>query len=603
MANKHIARIYDEIEQNPIIQSEILEAFILQNIKSVKKFPIKLLVIIPVLVALVLGFLLWKYGVNCPFMDEWDIPGWNLVQVNLNQLSLKGLIRQHNESRKFFPRLLFIYLSRSSWNPRLGMLISFLLSCLITFNVYYLSKLTLKETTLRKFAYLTLASMLIFSPIQWDNWLMGLQWIAFIPIAAITSALAIIFARNPLIVKLLLSAGLATLATFSFANGIISWIIIFPALYLVVSKNRRSQVLVTAGWLLLFSSNVAVYFHNYHRPPHHPNPTEALGLPIESIAYYLSFLGSPLGIHQLRLNQILGLIVCLLIACCCWYLLRIDRHPQLVQRLFPWLSILGYTLISGALTTVGRVSFGVDQSLASRYTTFSTYGFVGLIYIVAILVREVNDRPEKIGRKYYRLTKRMAIAVLALFLLLYPLNFARGVKAMEITHRERLYGKSCLSFINVVTDRECLEKYIYPNLADLRKRANDLDRVGLLQPSLILSDRLEDISRDGFTEINYGSFESLTLGQDNNYTASGWSALPQYNAPLMPWCWLTKPKISSIMLLHLLNQSPTEKIYGKQEKTIVILAGQQHFPRILFLLKLYLLVPGHLTAILLEPTK
>ena len=496
----------------------------MQKIENVK-FPFKLLVVIP---ALALGFLLWKYGVNCPFMDEWDTPGLDLVRFNLGELNFDRLIRQHNESRKFFPRLLFIYLSRSIWNPRIGMLFSLLLSCLTTFNIYYLSKLTLKDSAARTVCVI-LASMLIFSPMQWENWLWGLQMITFIPIAAITSALVIISTQTPLIVKLLASAGLATCATFSFANGIISWVVIFPALYLVASKSRRSLAMVSAGWLLFFSANVAVYFHDYHSPEHHPSFMDALVIPFQSIAYYLSFLGSPLGIHQLGLNQILGLGICLLIALSGLYLFFVNRH--LFVRLLPWISILSYTLISGALTTAGRVGFGVEQSLVSRYVTFSTYGIVPLIYIMAIVVGDIKARSPKIKSIYDKLAKYIPRIALTVLILLYPLNFARGVRAMDVTHQDRLYGKSCLTLINIIPDRECITNQIYPNFENLFKRVNELDRVGLIQPSLILSDRLENISRDTYAQINYGSLESLTLTEDNNYLVSGWSILPQYNAP------------------------------------------------------------------------
>ena len=402
-----------------------------------------------------------------------------------------------------FPDYFSFRSHRNTWNPRDGMVISFLLCCLTTVNIYHLSKFTLKETNAKRLVYLTLASMLIFSPMQWENWLMGLSLIAFVPIAAITSALVLIYGQNPLIVKLLGSALLATYATFSFANGIISWVVLFPALYLVADKSRRSIVWVMAGWLLLFSLNAAVYFHNYHRPEGHPSFIDAVKLPIQSLAYYLSFLGSLLGIHKLWLSQILGLGVCLLIASSCWYLFRVDRDDpntlrdnlqdmlrerQLIERVLPWLTIFGYTLISGALTTVGRVGFGVDQSLSSRYVTFSTYGFVSLIYIAAIVARETSDRSLQTNISDRKVIKYTVSTALVLFALLYPLNVIDGVDAMKMTYRNRLYGKSCLTLINVVRDRECIESYVYPDLSTVFERVNELDRLGLIQPSLILSE-------------------------------------------------------------------------------------------------------------------
>jgi hypothetical protein len=497
------------------------------------------MVIIP---ALILGLFLWKYGVDCPFMDEWDTPGFDLVQFNLGQLTGEQLFRQHNESRKFFPRLFFLYLSRfTNWNPRYGMLLSFLLACLTTFNIYYLSKQTVKSSSSQTLAYLALASMLIFSPMQWENWLWGLQMITFVLIAAITSALVIIFTPIPIIIQLLGSAALATLATFSFANGIIAWVAIFPTLYLMASKNRRSSIWVTAGWLLLFSLNGTIYFYNYHRPEHHPSFVSALTQPLDSLAYYLSFIGSPLGIHQLILNQILGLVSCLLIILIGWYFIKINQNQQLIYDFVPWLSILSYTLISGVLTTAGRVSFGVDQSLASRYITFSTYGVVALIYLLAIVAREINhpsgaaNQVNQPANRYYRqplkLFNPLVRTILMVMLLLYPLNFLRATRALSATHQERLYGKSCLTLINVVPDQACIEQYIYPRFSQVLQRVNELDRIGLIQPSLLASDRLNDISRENLPPIDYGSFDSLTKNQDNSYTASGWSVLPQYNTP------------------------------------------------------------------------
>ncbi|PSB12008.1 hypothetical protein C7B62_03745 [Pleurocapsa sp. CCALA 161] len=495
-----------------------------------KKFLFKLLVVIP---AVILGFLLWKYGVDCPFWDEWVTPGSTLVQFNFGQLSWEHLFSQHNESRKFFPRLLFIYLSRltTNWNTQYGMLISFLLSCLTTFNLYYLSKHTLKSSDGYRLTCLTLASMLIFSPMQRENWLWGLQMITFIPIATITSALVIIYAANPIVIKLLSSAALATFATFCFANGIISWVVIFPALYLVASKNRRSLIWITTGWLLLFSLNVTVYFHDYHRPGHHPSIMVALTQPFKAIAYYLSFLGSPLAVRQLILSLILGIVICLLIASICWYLLKINHNKLLIYHLVPWLSILSYTLISAVITTAGRLGFGIEQSLESRYVTFSTYGLVALIYLIAIINQEVNHQPEAIQRNYRQIINLMVKIFIVAMLLLYPFNFIYGIKAFSVTHQERLFGKSCLSLINVVPDQACIERYIYPNFAEVFERANQLNSMGLLQPSLLVSDRLSDISRDNLPQISYGFFDSLTVGQDNSYTASGWSVLPLYNTP------------------------------------------------------------------------
>lgn len=500
-----------------------------------KKFPFKLLVIIP---AIILGFLVWKYGVNLPFEDEWDTPGLALLQFHRDQLQWIHLIGQHNESRKFFPRLFFLGLSSlTNWKPKYGMLASFLLSCLISFNIYHLSKITLNTIWSRRLACLAMANLLIFSPMQWANQLWGLQMITFIPIAAITTSLAVIFSSNTLFFKLLISGILATIATFSFANGMITWIIIFPALVFIAKNNKKQLAWVAISWLFWFGLILAIYFSDYHKPAHHPSFTEALYQPIKAIFYYLSFIGSPLGINDLISSQIVGICILFLTALAIFYIFSKNRHNQrLLFNAFPWLSIIFYTLGSGVLTASGRVGLGVEQSLESRYVTFSTYGIVGLIYLLAVVSLDLNSQTN-ISRNNSKILSKIITVFMVVFLLLYPANFVWGVNQIIATQPKRFYGQACLSLINIVDDAECIRQYVYPiseadpNENHLVKRANELDQLGLLEPALILSDNLQAISRNNFEQLTYGSFDALVPGENNTYIASGWSILPKYSSP------------------------------------------------------------------------
>jgi hypothetical protein len=78
-------------------------------------------------------------------------------------------------------------------------------------------------------------------------------------------------------------------------------------------------------------------------------------------------------------SQIIGLII-LIVFSFCFYLWASKLNNQLRELCLPWLLIGSYTLISGVITTVGRVGFGIEQSLSSRYITFSVYLIVALIY-------------------------------------------------------------------------------------------------------------------------------------------------------------------------------------------------------------------------------
>ena len=501
-----------------------------------KKFPFRIIVIIPVLV---LGLLLWKYGVNLPIQDEWQTPGLALVKYHLNQLTWDDLIVQHNESRKVFPKLFFLFLSRlTGWNTRYGMLASFLLACLTSFNIYHLSKITLNSSPNRRLICLALANLLIFSPMQVDNWLMGLQMITFVPIAAITTALAIIFSQNSLLLKLVASVVLAIVSTFSFSNGIISWIVILPALFLVSSKSKRALSLMVGGWLFCAALIFALYFHDYQSPAHHPSFTSVLTQPVNGVLYFLAYLGSPLGVGDLASSQIVGLSIIGAIAFCCFYLWKINPSQKLLYQAFPWLSIISYTLGSGILNTAGRVEFGLDFAVSPRYVTFSSCAIIGLIYLVAILVEDTkqsvevqNNQHSPISPKYSQAIPKIATLGLVCLLLLYPANFAVGVNKMQVNYEGKLYSKACLNLLYAVPDEACFKQYLFPDPKFASDRAIELDRLGLLRPPLNAGSTMQNMSSPTvFEQLKYGQFDTLAKGKNNNYTATGWAILPQYHS-------------------------------------------------------------------------
>ena len=497
------------------------------NLKEImKRHPLELLAIFP---ALILGWLVWRYGVNLPVWDEWNVPGVAIVQSVTEQITWQDWIHQHNESRKLFPRLLFVSLARlTNWNIKYEMLVSFLLACSISFNVYHLSKITLNCSPRKRSVYLLLANLLIFSPMQWDNWLWGLQAITFVPIASITASVAIIFSRNSLFIKFVSSGILATIATFSFANGLLSWIVIFPAL-IWFGQGKKQTTQIVAGWLLLFVLNLTVYFHGYVKAETTPSFLEVFVNPFRTIAYFVSFIGSPLGLETLQINLFFGSIVIIMLCFCCYYFWRNQQNYQLLNRTFPWLLICSYTVGSGILTTVGRVGYGVEQSLESRYITFSTYGMLSLIYLLGIILAELKRKGSKSFLE--KLIKQNASVLSIVFIIIYFANFGIGTNKIIAINKERLYAKACLAFVYQIDNSDCIKNQIYPKSDELLKIAEQIDNIGYLQPPLVKSNSIENISKENLLGLVYGAFDGLDRHQNGNYLASGWSVLPQNNLP------------------------------------------------------------------------
>lgn len=501
------------------------------------QFPSRLLKIssfcLAILPACFLGILIQTYSVNVPYWDQWAI-GSLFEKVHNGSLSFSDLFAQHNESRKFFPRLVFISLGYlTHWDVRYEMWVIFLLACLVSLNVYCLGNLTIGGSTIKRLFIAAISNLFIFAPIQWQNWLWGIQIVVFIPIACITTCILVAYSGLGTRAKFLISMCLSTISTFSYANGILCWIVVLPVLVLKSRNELTKKRWLIFVWIAGFISNAVIYFYNYKKPSQHPSFSEALAHPQQAIHYFLSFLGAPLGfgtgIKPLTAATIIGFALILLLLASCLYLLKFSTDA-LLHRMAGWLTIGLYTVISATITTLGRVGFGVQQSLDSRYTTFSVYLAVSLVHIVPIIADDINSKSQLL--KIKKLVNKCTSFLPAIILVLHLLTSVYAVEKMRTARIERLQAKSCLLFINIVQEEECLTKKVYPDIATLKYTANALDNLGFLKPGLVKSSRIQDIK--GVNELsseNYGWFDTLTKVSTDVYLGTGWAVLPERGEP------------------------------------------------------------------------
>ena len=498
----------------------------------------EILVFLAIISPLILGILIWRYSVNVPFWDQWDTPGQLIVEASQSQLTVEQWMRQHNESRTLFPNLIFLTLANlTNWNTRSEMLVTFLLACLVSVNIYRLSKITIHNSWQHLICFV-LANLLIFSPIQHENWLWGFQGITFVSIAAITTSFVIIYSSIPWVIKLIVSSVLSAIATFSFANGVLCWIIIFPALLLKSIQDKVKKSWVIFFWLIAGSMTLTIYLYDYHRPANLPSVTQIFTRPVLAISYYSALLGSPLFPEDLLASQITGLVAIFIFASFCFHLLVRLRNLQTVNKSCPWILIGFYTLFSAGLTTAGRMSIGIETSLSSRYITFATYLIISFIYLFAIVSTQI-------GRKIW--FKIIVILLTTLFIITYKNNFLEGVDLITKSYYQRVYGKTCLLTIDLIGDRECISQRIYPLPDKLEKKARQINKIGLLQPGLVKNINWQDSKQKlrGNSTNQYGEFDNFSLDEDGSYLASGWIYASPY-----------KPSLDTVILAYQVFDRP-----------------------------------------------
>lgn len=473
------------------------------------------------------AWLILRYSVDVPYSDQWSIAHFFEKSVR-GTLMLSDLYAQQNEYRQFFPHLLFVALGRlTSWDVRYEMFASLLLAGFVAYGVWRLGARTFADP-LRRGVLFLLASLLNFSAIQYDNWLFGVQVVYFVPIACVVAGLLFAYSeRTATTIAVVACACLSIVSTFSSANGLVTWLVLPPALLAARPEARAAA----RRWLTLWGAGLtlcaAVYFKDYQRVEWHPESSGALGHPLETLAYLVAYLGGPLaaGRHPLAVALVVGACALTLYAFACAYLFRRRADEALVRRAMPWLMLGAYSLITGALVAVGRVSFGVGHATTTRYAAFSLYLLAGLVYLLPHVVEDATRR-RYLTVGCLALLKRLGAATAVLLVLAHVVIFGLVIRHSASNWRRKLlHAKACLLFIEVAPDEQCLtESRFYLDVRVLRERAESLDRLGYLRPPLLKDGRLRAAA--AVESCAEGSFKFLPA-EGGAYVAEGSARLPR----------------------------------------------------------------------------
>ncbi len=475
---------------------------------------------------LLVAWAIIEYGVDLVDWDQWEVAGF-FEKAARGSLSLGDLFAQQAEYRQFFPNLIFVGLGwLTRWNIKAEMFVSLALACLVALNLCRLTHLTAGGDASRRMLLTLVSSLLIFSPAQFENWLLGEQIIYFMPIACLTTGLRVAYAGAGRPAAYVVCAVLSTVGTFSSANGIICWLVL-PVVLFPPLRQRGRRYVYYAAWALGFSLNLAAYLYGYHKPPYTPSPSESLHHPAEGALFFFALLGAPLATsHRLMpVAASVGALAALLFIASCLYSLKSATDRALAERAAGWVSLGAYSFLTALVVTVSRLGYGTYQSLNSRYTTFSLYLLVSLCHLTPIIIDDlrVKGRAARVGNFARRLTP-VAFSVIVL---LHLFNSAASLRQMAWMKTRRLQAKACLLFINAAPDK-CLGVG-FPGMDVLRPRAKAINDLGFLRPPLITSNRVGAIASS--TEAAFGRFDNLKEAHDGVLTATGWACLPGRGRP------------------------------------------------------------------------
>lgn len=473
-----------------------------------------------------------RFGVDVPTKDDWDMAAI-IVKARTGGLAFADFYEQLAEARMIVPKLIFIASAAGGhWDPRDQMMLSVIICALTAAGIYWLLRRSGIGAAGAAVAF-WLSALLIFSPAQFELWVWASGFPSYLPALFLVAALCIVETKFSTAAKFVSCMLLSLAATFTLAHGLLLWGLTFPVLLLDGNVARRMRWLL--AWIAVTACCAAFYFYGYVRPPHHPEFAPAVSATAYA-QYLLAFFGGELAYaaahHSNRITLALttGAVLLVLYSAALAFLAARWRDADFIRRARAWVAIGLYSIGSGLLAALGRVGFGIESALSSRYVTFSLYLSVAVVALAALIMKEVRRSPAR-----PRLFAACAIAAVILcsaYLVAYTLCFPRSVKLMAYTGANTRLSRGAVAFSQVLDTSDVIKRINYPDPAFVRRMALALDELGLLRPRLVRGAELASLNTtvaDGRSAS--GWCDAVVPAHPPMFRASGWAALPGRTKP------------------------------------------------------------------------
>ncbi|MEX2587446.1 MAG: hypothetical protein WD602_05560, partial [Actinomycetota bacterium] len=333
---------------------------------------------------IVLAFQVRRYGVNLPFSDQWEFV--LLVQeLRADELGIRDFFKQHNEQRMFFPRLIMMGLAvLTDWNVKAEMAVNLLLGMAIFGITFVLLVRTLGFLRRWVAVPVVVASALLSSFVQWENWFWGWQISWFLPLFCLFAAVGVLtlWPRDrPAWPAIGLAAAAAFVGQYSLLSGSMIWVVCVPLLFV-----RKSFRMYLIPWLSAAAVATFVYLRNYRTVAGmeymRAGVDQLIEEPGTAVGYVMYLLGRPLLNAEPQVGA--GVALTVIFAVAAAYLLLFKRDQRMDA--LPWLALGAYAAGAAVATMLGRLNLGVHQAGSSRYTTLGIVLTICTLALVSLAV-------------------------------------------------------------------------------------------------------------------------------------------------------------------------------------------------------------------------
>ena len=477
-------------------------------------------------------YLVRHYGVEVPTLDDWDMAPL-IVKAHTGQLKFIDIFEQQQEARTVLPKLIFILsAARGHWDVRDQMILSVISCWLTAAGIFVLLRRSgLGLVTVAICFWLSVLS--IFSLAQVELWIFASGFPSFLPALFLVTALVAIGTLRSIRARFITCAMLAVASSFTLPHGLLAWGLTFPTLPVVQRFPKWRSWL--ALWLGACATCATIYFWGYSRPSYHP-PFASAAPPLEYARFILEFLGGGLAYAYKDHDGValfFGALQLAIYLLALAYAARRLRDHVFLSKVVPWFVLGLYSIGSAGLAALGRIAFGASYALASRYVTFSIYLTIAVIALFAIVGREIVLSRSSSGSYAARAWVLATGLILAItYLIPYKACASNSRFFLRALSAKDRLARGAVLFSAALDTSDVIKKTVYPGVAPVVQNAAALDRLNLIRPPLIRTDRLGAMPHQAADGEHVSGFcETVTPVSGELYRASGWAVLDAKGRP------------------------------------------------------------------------
>jgi hypothetical protein len=424
---------------------------------------------------------------------------------------------QHNESRKLIPRLIYLPLFLlAGWDVRLALALVLAVACLGSVALYHLVQRTIRSTGAGALGF-GLINLVLFSPRQYENFLFGIQWETFAPGFAVVLAALVNLSGRSLRWKTICNGALAFLSTYTFANGMLVWVLAFPLANAAAPEPARARRGWRCAYILAAIVSIGCYFVSYQHPPLSPPPASIRADAPALIHFFLIWIGSVFRTPNPMVAGAVILLLFLSLAATAAWLTAKDRRQY--RSHYPWLVLGAYTLVSGAVTARARLGFGLTMAADARYTVFTVMLVIATIGLGFTVYENLGDR------RRLKTAGRFCGAVAGIALLVFwASTFTAERRVLKKFTEYRKHLQLVMRWADAIPDNpELAWLSPYP---EMRQTIHILAEHDVLRPRLVSATLVRAVSAapaDG--NESAGTLEQAVLDGNGRLWVKGWAGV------------------------------------------------------------------------------